>query len=311
MVFGIKIPVIRHLNVWMFNRSMKRLMKREGIHRKTMVWVYRPEFVDYIDFTKEKLLIYDCYDEHQIDIHGKKRKHMDKWEEALMKRCDYIFTTSTKLLDKVRKCNSNCYFIPNAANVEILQRAYMENLDIPVDLLEITPPRIGYIGRFRNWIDFELLEHLFQKNIDKSFIFVGGWTRNVKNIVEKFRQRSNVFFLGDKAFEEIPRYLKFFDVVMIPNKVNKFNQNVIPYKLFEYMAAGKKIITTSTSKDLSKYYGNYVEVADTKEEFSKKISMLLNDDNFESSKVFAFGKNQSWRNRVEEMFSIINNGSSY
>lgn len=306
-LFGIKFSIIRKLNISIFNWSIRKLIKREKINENVLVWVYRPELIDFIKFNSNAHVIYDCYDEYLIDSSDNKIKNIAIWEKQLIKRADVIFTTSTNLLNKVKRDNSNSYFIPNAANTNLFQKAFENDLEAPPDLDKIPKPIIGYVGVFRDWIDFDLLEFIFKKHKDKSFVFIGNWHKNVKNIVIKFKKYPNVFFLGWKRYEDIPQYVKFFDIAIIPNKMNQFNRNVIPLKLYEYMAAGKKILITNTSNDLNKYYSDYIEIADTNEEFSEKIDLILNDISFDDHKIFEFGRKQSWSNRVDEMFKIISN----
>ncbi len=303
---GVRLPIARKLNKIMFYKSLNKLIKREKIQTNILYSVFRPELLDFIDISGNLKVVYDCYDEYMLNSDDEKKKYLDIIEPELFKRSDYVFTTSSKLKSKALLYNNNSYLIPNAANVKLFQKAYIENLKIPKDLKNIKPPIIGYIGVFRNWIDYELLNFLFDKNPDKSFVFVGNWLKHANYIVNKFSILPNVFFLGRKDMEQIPTYLKYFDIAMIPNKINKFNQNVLPLKLFEYLAAGKKIISTNTSNDLHNYYSDYIEIANDYEDFDEKIKFLLNDKSFDPQKVFEFGLKQSWDSRVNEMLNVIN-----
>lgn len=303
---GFKIKFLRKINKLMFLNSLEKLIERENIDSNILYSVYRPELIDFIDFNRDFKVIYDCYDEYLISSNDKQIKYLNKVEMELFKLSDYIFTTATKLKEKALMYNKNSYFIPNAANVSIFEKAFSENLEIPQDLKYIKPPIIGYIGVFRNWIDYDLLNFLFEHNPDKSFVFIGNWLKHADKVVKRFSEFPNVFFLGRKKLEQIPAYLKYIDIALIPNKINKFNQNVLPYKLYEYLAAGKKIVSTNTSDDLNKYYGEYIEIANSYSEFSGKIESLLNNNSFNHKKVFEFGIKQSWQHRVKEIMDIIN-----
>ena len=58
----------------------------------------------------------------------------------------------------------------------------------------------------------------------------------------------NITWLGAKVYHQLPYYLGHFDVATIPFKVNELTQAVSPIKLFEYMAAGKPIISTDLNE---------------------------------------------------------------
>jgi glycosyltransferase involved in cell wall biosynthesis len=297
--------LIRYINIFIFNKGMRRLLKREGIDENIVLSVFRPEMVDFINFHDHMIRIYDCYDEYLLTSQDKKIKNLDKLEKELMVKSDIIFTTSQKLLEKSLKHNKNSFLIPNAADTDLFGRAYLEKLDPPNDIKNLKRPIIGYIGALRDWQDFELLEYLFTNNPDMNFVFIG---HNKKSAVKKgkdFNRFQNVHFLGQKKFEEVPAYLRHLDVAIIPNSMTLYNQSVVPYKLFEYLAAGKKIVSTNHSIDLKMYYGDYVRTAKNKIEFSEKLNEILSDNIIDLQKIFEFGQKQSWKSRVEKMFTII------
>jgi len=303
---GFKFKFFRKLNKLLYNWSMRRLIIREKLGNNILSCVYCPEFIDFINFSDKLKIIYDCYDEYLLSSEDKFQNYLVKAENELISKSFVVFTTSINLQKKAKTNNINSYFIPNAAKINLFKKAYVENLKIPDDLKLIKKPIIGYIGVFRNWMDFELLKFIIEEHQNKSFVFVGNWLKNVTDTVEMFDNYKNVFFLGQKQISQIPAYLKYIDITMIPNKMNKFNKNVLPYKLYEYMAAGKKIISTNTSQDMKDFYSDYIQVANTKEQFSEKIESMLTDKKFDSKKIFSFGIKQSWNSRVEDMLNIIN-----
>jgi glycosyltransferase involved in cell wall biosynthesis len=305
-----KFSVIRSINIFIFNMSMRHLLKREGIDKNIIFSVFRPEMVDFTHFHDQMTLIYDCYDEYLLTSHDKKIKNLDILEKELMVKSDFIFTTSEKLLEKALKNNQSSFLLHNAADTELFGKAFLEKNDPPNDIRDIKHPLIGYVGALRDWQDFELLEYLFINNPDMNFVFIG---HNHKSGVIKgreFEKYQNVKFLGKKRFEDVPDYLRHLDVAIIPNRMTLFNQNVVPYKLFEYLAAGKKILSTNHNSDLEKYYSDYVETADNKFDFSKKLNEMISNDRINLEKIFEFGQKQSWKGRVEKMFSIISSASS-
>jgi glycosyltransferase involved in cell wall biosynthesis len=297
--------ILRYLNLFIFKINMRRLLKRDKINKNIIFSVFRPEMIDFIDFYDDMICIYDCYDEYLLTSQDKNIKNLDRLEAKLMKRSDFIFTTSQKLYEKAQRFNINSFLLHNAADTNLFGRAYLDNVEKPHDIQNLKPPIIGYVGALRDWQDFELLEYLFVNNPDMNFVFIG---HNRKSAIRKgkdFDQYVNVHFLGQKRFEDVPAYIKYLDIAIIPNRMTKFNQNVVPYKLFEYMAAGKKILSTNHSPDLQMFFKDYIKTAKNKIEFSEKLKELVYDNTIDLHKTFAFGQKQSWKNRVEKMFSII------
>jgi glycosyltransferase involved in cell wall biosynthesis len=250
-------------------------------------------------------LIYDCYDEYLLTSDDRKVKNLDILEKELMVKSDFIFTTSQKLFEKGLRYNKNSFLIHNAAETDLFGTAFLESLDPPSDIKDIKHPIIGYVGVLRDWQDLELLEYLFISHPDMNFVFIGQNHKSVVNKAREFEKYKNVHFLGKKKFENIPAYLKHIDIAIIPNRMTEFNQSVVPIKLFEYLAAGKKILSTNHNTDLKMYYRDYIKTADDKIEFSNKLNEILSNNMYDLNKIFEFGQKQSWKRRVEKMFAYI------
>jgi glycosyltransferase involved in cell wall biosynthesis len=284
---------------------MHRLFKRERIREKIIFSIFRPEMLDYTKFSDNMMVIYDCYDEYLLTSQNQKVKKLEKLEKELMIQSDFIFNTSQKLYEKSLKFNKNSYLVHNAADTELFGKAYLENLEMPSDMRNLMPPIIGYVGALRDWQDFELLEYLFINNTKMNFVFIGHNRKSAAKKAKDFEKYENVHFLGQKKFEDVPAYIKYLDVAIIPNRINLFNESVVPYKLFEYLAAGKKILSTNHSIDLKMFFDEYVNTASDNIDFSEKLNKLINDNTIELQKIFDFGQKQSWKNRVDKMFTII------
>ena len=79
-----------------------------------------------------------------------------------------------------------------------------------------------------------------------------------------------------------------------------------PLKAYEYLAAGKPIVSTNIA-GIDKFQ-DLIYTAETKEEFSKKIRQALQEDNEElTQKRKETVKEHTWNYRVNEMLKIINN----
>ena len=308
-ILACKISTFRSINILIFNTSMRRLLKREEVENDIIYIVFRPEMVDFTHFHDQMTLVYDCYDEYSLTSSDQKIKYIETLDRKLMAKSDFIFTTSYKLLEKCLQHNQKSYLIHNATDTNQFGKAYHENIEIPNDMSEISKPIIGYVGNVRDWQDFELLEYIFMDHPDKNFVFIGPIHKSAVKKVKEFKKFQNVYFLGKKRFEDVPAYLKHFDACIIPNRMNQFNQNVLPIKLFDYLAAGKKILTTNHSKDLNLYYTDYIKTAVNKSDFSEKLTEILSDNSLDEQKIFDFGQKQSWKKRVEKMFSIISGES--
>ena len=69
--------------------------------------------------------------------------------------------------------------------------------------------------------------------------------------------------------------MKCFDIAIIPHKVDEFTNSMNPLKLYEYLAAGKPVVTTGVAGTNS--ISTYVRCADSYETFIYEVEQLINE----------------------------------
>ena len=55
-----------------------------------------------------------------------------------------------------------------------------------------------------------------------------------------------MYFLGNKAPDELPAYLQHFDVCINPQLINEITMGNYPLKVDEYLAMGRPVVATAT-----------------------------------------------------------------
>jgi hypothetical protein len=236
--------------------------------------LHRPELSFLIGSLNEKGVIFDCCDDYCLTSNMNPLKVIGnkKRERLLSERCNFVIATSQKLYMRNKDYNHNTFLIENGYNYE--------NIDSIKDAKEelikgIRRPIIAYLGNVRDWIDFELLEFLFQTHSDLSFLFLGDVNKNSKSVFSALLKRyRNVYLTGRISYSDYPCYLKFIDVGIIPFKVNKFMESVNPNKFYEFVGANIPVVSTDIG-DLRMKYSEIVKIAHSKEEFSECIKSTL------------------------------------
>jgi glycosyltransferase involved in cell wall biosynthesis len=79
-----------------------------------------------------------------------------------------------------------------------------------------------------------------------SFVFVGpinGQQGIGYRATRAAKELPNLFFLGSRPQGQLPAYLKSFDAVWMPFKVNELTRSMCPIKMYEYLAAGKSVVS--------------------------------------------------------------------
>lgn len=107
---------------------------------------------------------------------------------------------------------------------------------------------IGYVGNLSaKRIDFKLIQSLANKLEDVT-IELAGPTENdpeSQNWLQKLRSCSNIKFLGEISYEEVPKVISRFDVGIIPYIINEFNVGTNPNKFYEYSAMGVPCVSAN------------------------------------------------------------------
>ena len=159
-------------------------------------------------------------------------------EEKIANKSDIIVCTSENLKRKFfKKKGEDCHFLSNGVNID-----RFKNLNLSkIKKKYIT---IGFIGSIRNTINQKLIIFLSKKFPDDRIVFVGPVIDPLQKVIQK--KLKNVFFLKQVRHSTIPKVLKSFDIGLLPMEVNNFTDNIFPLKLYEYLASGIPVLSTST-----------------------------------------------------------------
>jgi glycosyltransferase involved in cell wall biosynthesis len=103
-------------------------------------------------------------------------------------------------------------------------------------------PIIGYFGSLAQWFDYELVIELAKRR-DYEVVLIGyDYDGSMKRY--GLDRRKNLRVIGPIPYQRLPRYAHWFDVSMIPFRLNEITESTSPIKLFEYMALGHPIVST-------------------------------------------------------------------
>ncbi|MCK4257686.1 MAG: glycosyltransferase [Halanaerobiales bacterium] len=240
-------------------------------------------------------LIYDCMDAYE-DFSDLKRfcPDLSRREEDLAKNADLIFASSKLLEQKMKKYNKNTILIPNGVESEHFKP--QKKLEIPKDIINIPKPIIGYYGAIAEWFDLELIEYAAKRLNNYSFVLIGQHTVDIDSL----SQNKNIYFLGEKPYQELPKYIQYFDIAIIPFKMTQLTLATNPVKVYEYLASGKPIVSVDLP-EISQF-SDVVNIAKSYDEFVFLLEKVLKHDSWrEKNKRKKAIVGEDWNDRVSEM----------
>jgi len=300
-----KFYLIRKLNNFILKNAIRKIQKKLSFTRP-ILWGYVPNIVDFKKFFDEKLTVYHCVDELSANplIPG---AVVSQKENELIKTADIVFFTSKPLYEKKKILNKNTYYLPNVADFEHFSKVWREKLNIPEEIKNIKKPVIGFVGAISKYkIDFSIIEYILQTHRDWSLVFIGALGEGEKALdISNFSKYRNFYYLGPKPYSELPSYLSYFDVCIMPNLINEYTKNMFPLKFFEYLSTGKPVVAIDlpSLEEFRKYFYS----ATDKNSFVQKIEEALNESSVElKNQRIEIARQFTWEKRIEEMSEIIN-----
>jgi teichuronic acid biosynthesis glycosyltransferase TuaH len=158
------------------------------------------------------------------------------------------------------------HILHNAVDISIFKDLAYKTYEKPAEIAHITNKIIGFVGNLDPVrIDYPLLKRIAEGHPDKTLLLVGPI--NSPEIYEQgLDKMPNVILTGAKRIQEVPQYLKFMDVAILPSLLNQMSRSVYPLKINEYLAGGKACIATSFSDDIRSFQP-MIHVAETHDEF--------------------------------------------
>ncbi|NAS32700.1 glycosyltransferase [Flavobacteriaceae bacterium R38] len=227
------------------------------------------------------------------------KKHGERIEPNLIKMADVVVNNSEYYVDYSSEFNENSIMVGQGCDISMFNDA--ENkIEVSDEFKNIPSPVIGYVGSLTTLrLDIELLEHIANQRKEWSIVLVGPEDDSFKQ--SNLHQLPNVHFLGNKPMEELPSYIKGFDVAINPQVVNEITIGNYPRKIDEYLAMGKPIVATVTKA--MEMFKEHVYLAHTKEDYVTLVEKALQEHTrVKASEQIQFANTHTWENSVKDIY---------
>ena len=264
----------RRLNEWLLRIQIWCVRKKLGI-KDFILWVACPAACNIAIRMNRGKLVYQRTDVYEL-CPNVPTEMIRKYDLRLKAESDLTVFVNKKLYTRESAQCKKAIYLDHGVDFEMFATAEKCSR-VPADISDIPRPIVGFFGSINgnNSIDIGLIEKLTAFLPDMSFVLIGS----VESDCASLPRRRNVWMLGQKPYEQIPHYGKYFDVAIMPWRQNRWVENCNPIKLKEYLALGKPIVTTPFSQ-LQKYR-NVVYEAKTLGEFVESIKRAFAEDSAE------------------------------
>jgi len=267
-------------------------------------WYYTPMMVPFTRHITSQCVVYDCMDE--LANFDQAPPELRGMERELFAMADVVFTGGYSLYEAKRAVHLSVHPFPSSVDTKhyLTARTVVEQ---PADQASIPGKKLGFFGVIDERIDLDLIAAVADQRPDWSIVMVGPV---VKIDEAKLPRRSNIFYLGSKAYAELPAYAAGWDVALMPFAINAATRFISPTKTPEYLAAGLPVVSTPIT-DVIRHYGaiDAVAIAATSDAFVAECDRMLSLDQSENAAWLAQADklllSLSWERVVNDMRLLI------
>lgn len=267
---------------------LSRYFDEQGID-KYIFWYYTPMALGKSRFFKPVLTVYDCMDE--LAAFKFAPPALQEREQELFQKADLVFTGGHTLYEAKRQQHPDAHPFPSSIDKAHFGQARQAMAE-PADQAGIAHPRVGFFGVVDERLDIELLRQLADAHPEWQFVIIGPV---VKIDPATLPRQQNVHYLGGKDYQELPAYLRGWDVATLLFADNESTKFISPTKTPEYLAAGRPVVSTPI-RDVVRPYGelDLVQIASTADEFGAAIERALTQT-----------QDADWQRRTDEYLATI------
>ena len=262
------IPGFHDNHLPVLQSKLAEFIRERGID-DYLVWFYTPMALPLASGLKPRAVIYDCMDELSGFLHAPRQ--LIQRENALYQLADLVLTGGPSLYRSKRERHHNVHCF--SSSVDAAHFAPMKGSAIADHRAQesVPHPRLGYCGVIDERIDLELIAAIADAHPAWQLVIVGPV---VKINPEKLPRRSNIHWLGQQSYQDLPQFMAGWNVCLLPFALNDATRFISPTKTLEYMAAERPSVSTRI-RDVAEPYGHVVAIADTPREFIDACAALL------------------------------------
>jgi len=236
-------------------------------------------------------------------------------ESKNIKMADFVLAINKKLSDYTIKMGAN----PNKTHV-IRAGVDTKSHDPKMNGKEIREKYgfkkddkilffVGWLYHFSGLKEVAIeLSKLDDENIKLLIVGDGDAYKDLQKIREQYGVQDKMIMTGRQPFKNIPKFIASSDICILPAYNNKIMRDIVPIKMYDYMAMGKPVIATKLPGIMKEFgYDNGIIYVDKPEDVLKKAIELIENDSIEKEgkKARKFVEKYDWDKITDEFEEIL------
>lgn len=274
-----------------YKQSFEALCRDFNVHSPTAI-IQHPYWAPLIEALPIDLSIYDCLDFY-AGFNDRQHDQLNELEARLINKADAVTVTSEYLHRHIGNPQKT-HIIRNGCEFDKFAQASAKQSD---DIV-----RVGYVGAVSTWFDLDIVYAAGLSHPEWRFDIYG----RIEGDLILGDAPTNVYFHGEIAYHDVPETIAMFDVGIIPFQINTLTEATNPVKVYEYMAAGKPVVSSALPEVIHMKHDD-IFVSHSQAEFIDHLekSILISQQTSKIKKRQAWAKSQDWALRVDDLYKII------
>lgn len=279
--------------------NLAKLLRDRRFTDVDLLLIDQPYFAGIEKRVNAKIVVYRPTD-HYAEMSGDRTVLLA--EREIVAGAQGVIATSESVLDSVLRFRPGLpsMILENGVEYEHFARGGPE----PRDMRSIPGPRAVYMGAVDERLDLEALRLLAECRPDLSLIVIGPCDHTA---VRKLGPLANIHLLGQRSYSELPAYLNHVDLALLPFSDHSANRGRSPMKLYEYAAAGLRVIVRETPELLRRKEEFLVFYRDRQELVARAGELLDRRSGrqpMNRERIRNAARQQSWRIKAEQLLAF-------
>lgn len=312
---GIEIPV-RLIDKYPFNNYFEEIIRQEisvPPSENNFLWYYYPILSQMSQKNNFwEAVVYDCSDNHTTSVskpdhemgmiekyRGNIGAHLNHWSEIrILKNADIIFASSQYLYDELsRHTESPIYLEETGVDLD-----KFETTEKYTRVEQMDPPRLGFVGKMKRKIDYQLLGDVAKENPSWNIVLVGP---DKEGNTDSILELSNVTWIDAVDPSEVPQVMNSLDVGLMPYREIEYNKAVFPLKFHEYLASGLPVVGCGLpATERYAQEGIYLHTSSRPSEFSNACEQALSWKNDTKSRK-EIATQADWNVKLDRIYERV------
>lgn len=293
----------RAANEALFRAQVNRAARALKMERPTL-WLNPHSAVHMAGRMGEARVIYDITDDWSSLTQSPALQALTVAQDAALCKCaDAVVVCSERLREMKQALTERLFLIPNGVDAAHYRRVLDGAGPLPPAAASWRAPVLGYTGTIHpDRVDIGLVEQLARAFPQGTVALVGP---SFLPAADKARLDAcaNVVLTGPMPYADLPDTMRAFDVCLTPHRMTAFTESLNPLKLWEYLAAGKPIVSTDVAG--FRDYPHWVRIARDAPGFIAQVQDALGESRDTQLARRAQADGQSWDARLADVEAVL------